>query len=163
MRTEYFSEILKKTDTYCHLTEHVFTFESYAPKVFQLIRRHFSINDEKFITSFSPDSVARDFVLNKFSEGKSGSMLPIDQWKDGLSYSQTLQPLGFFCITADSKYIIKTVYDFEMKTLLRILPHLYQVCIDLKSLLLNPRFSESIILTILAHYYAKFLAFMNSK
>lgn len=38
--------------------------------------------------------------------------------------------LGFFCITADSKYIIKTLFDPELVTLRHILPRLHKYYID---------------------------------
>ena len=87
-------------------------FVDYAPFVFKKLRERFEIKNEDYIDSIGPRTMISSLMLGSLrslsehgSEGKSGS---------------------FFYVTADGKYLIKTVHQQEHKVLRRILPEYFK-------------------------------------
>jgi 1-phosphatidylinositol-4-phosphate 5-kinase len=79
-----------------------FKFRDYAPFVFRLLRDKFSIDSADYLISLTGDYILSEIV----SPGKSGS---------------------FFYFSHDTRFMLKTITNFETKFLKKILPSYYQV------------------------------------
>jgi len=86
-----------------HDLSHTFKFKDYSPMVFAYIRRLFGVNEYSFLSSVCGNANFIEFISN----AKSGQ---------------------FFFLSADGKYMIKTMTDAESKFLRRILPHYFRHC-----------------------------------
>lgn len=93
-----------------------YTFQDYAPRVFDGIRRFSGISREQYLESLQPQVFLGNLTNQKFSEGRSGS---------------------FFCFSPDKSLIIKTIPKGEANVLKNILPTYYQVIIFTRSWLTN--------------------------
>ena len=80
------------------MSEDPSVFIAYAPRLFQLLRQCFRIEELSFAKALS---ASRDVEKHHFSEGASGS---------------------FFYLTENAEYMVKTLTEEEYRLLLRILP-----------------------------------------
>lgn len=86
-------------------------FVDYAPFAFSKLRRHFGIDDDRYVHSIGPGNMLSNLMLGSLSslaelgtEGKSGS---------------------FFYFTSDGMYMVKTIRKDEHKLFRKILPQYY--------------------------------------
>ena len=88
-----------------HELAHTFKFKSYAPKIFQKIRDHFSIDTDKYMESVCGNCNYLEFISNS----KSGQ---------------------FFFYSHDGKYMIKTQTNEENKFMKKILYDYYYYVLE---------------------------------